>query len=128
MKPINKKNNIIKSFNVKTPTPLLEFLFAHITNDSKNNIKKLLSRRQVLVNGAPITQFDFMLGKEDVVEISSVSVQRIDPPKGKKTYLDIIYEDEDFLVINKPSGLLSVPSDTEKSLIHMLALSHLSDA
>ena len=116
MKPISKKNNIIKAFNVKAPAPLLEFLFAHITNDSKNNIKKLLSRRQVLVNGAPITQFDFMLAKEDVVEISSVSVQRIDPPKGKKTYLDIIYEDEDFLVINKPSGLLSVPSDVEKSV------------
>ena len=81
MKPLNKKNNIIKAFNVKAPTPLLEFLFAHITNDSKNNIKRLLSRRQVLVNGAPITQFDFMLAKEDVVEISSVSVQRIDPPK-----------------------------------------------
>lgn len=116
MKPLNKKNNIIKAFNVKAPAPLLEFLFAHITNDSKNNIKKLLSRRQVLVNGAPITQFDFMLAKEDVVEISSVSVQIIDPPKGKKTYLDIIYEDEDFLVINKPSGLLSVPSDVEKSV------------
>ena len=115
MKNKREEKNL-KTFKVHKETPLLEFLYEHITNDSKNNIKKLLSRRQVLVDGAPVTQFDFMLSKDDVVMISNNPVEKIEAPKGRQTHLDIIYEDEDFIAINKPSGLLSVPSDNERSI------------
>ena len=72
-----KKNDNIKQFKVHRETPLLEFLYTHITHDSKNNIKKLLSRRQVLVDGAPVTQFDFILSKDDIVMISPTPVETI---------------------------------------------------
>lgn len=107
-----KENKVIitKSYHVKTPTPLLEFLFAHITNDSKNNIKHLLSNHQVLVDGVVTTQFNFMLAKDDMVQIAKNSVSK---DKDLKIKLDIIYEDDKLIAINKPAGLLSIESDND---------------
>lgn len=107
-----KKATVLRTFKVSKESQLLEFLFAKITNESKNNIKKYLSNNQVLVNGMATTQFNFMIYKEDIVQIvkDPVRVNKKDNIK-----LDIIYEDDELIVINKPSGLLSIESDNEKS-------------
>ena len=107
-----KENKVVitKTFKVKTSQPLLEFLYEHITNDSRNNIKHLLSNRQVLIDGIPITQFNFMLSKDDVVQIAKSPVKST---KQIKVNLDIIYEDDYLIAINKPAGLLSIESDNE---------------
>ena len=52
---------LFKEYKVPFKSQLLEFLLTTFTSKSRNNIKKLLSNHQVLVNGAPITQFDFEL-------------------------------------------------------------------
>ena len=117
-KSINKieleptKTIILKSFRVSKETPLLDFLYAHITNDSKNNIKHYLTNHQVLVNGSCITQYNFLVYKEDMVQLSKNPIK---DEKKEKIKLDIIYEDDELIVINKPSGLLSIESDNEKS-------------
>lgn len=118
MKP-NKKfypkdpvTNIIvtASYKVSKKEQLLEFLLRKV-NQSRNNVKRLLSNHQVLVNGVVTTQFDTMLNNEDEVQISKYRVEiKIKP----ELDLPIIYEDDDFIAINKPSGLLSVASDKEK--------------
>ena len=99
----------IKEFKVKEPCELLTFLLSKYPNLSRNNVKNLLSNHQVAVDGAPISQYNFMLAKEDVVIVSKRRIT-----KHPRKELPIIYEDEEFIVINKPSGLLSVASDTEK--------------
>ena len=106
------KTVILRTFKVSKESPLLEFLYAKITNESRNNIKKYLSNHQVLVNGTMTSQFDFMVVKEDLVQIAKDPVRAV---KKATVKLDIIYEDEEFIVINKPSGLLSIESDSEKS-------------
>ncbi|MCI5745127.1 MAG: RluA family pseudouridine synthase [Erysipelotrichaceae bacterium] len=106
------KLTILKTFKVHKEEELLEFLYEHITNDSKNNIKRLLANHQVLVNGAATTQFNFKVYKEDVIQISKNAILKQNKAKIK---LDIIYEDDELIVINKPSGLLSIESDNEKS-------------
>lgn len=106
------KTIILKTFKVHSETGLLEFLYDHITNDSKNNIKKYLSNHQVLVNGSCVTQFDFLVYKEDIVQISKNKVSNV---KKENVKLDIIYEDDELIAINKPSGLLSIESDNEKN-------------
>ncbi len=106
------KTIILKSFRVSKETPLLDFLYAHITNDSKNNIKHYLTNHQVLVNGSCITQYNFLVYKEDMVQLSKNPIK---DEKKEKIKLDIIYEDDELIVINKPSGLLSIESDNEKS-------------
>ena len=106
------KTVILKTFKVSQQTPLLEFLYAKITNESRNNVKKYLSNHQVLVNGTCITQFNFLVYKEDLVQISKNPVKNV---KKENVKLDIIYEDDELIAINKPSGLLSIESDSEKN-------------
>ena len=106
-----EKNIILKTFKVSKESELLSFLYTKITNDSKNNIKHLLSNHQVLVNGTMQSQFNFIIYKEDVVTILKNKINKENNPKIK---LDIIYEDDELIVINKPSGLLSIESDNVK--------------
>ena len=110
----NKKKD--PEYVVSKPIGLLDFLLLKITNQSRNNIKKILGSRCVLVDGAVVTQFDFQLAKGDTVTISSVPMSKGKNPVKvtEKCKLEIIYEDDDFIAVNKPSGLLSVANDKEK--------------
>ena len=111
-KEINRPNkNLFKEYKVSSRTPLLEFLLANLTSKSRNNIKQLLKNHQVLVNGAPITQYDFEVIAKDIVSISPYPVKK----NGKRiSKLPILYEDDELIVINKPSGLLSIADDKDK--------------
>ena len=111
---MNNKIEITKSFKVKRTTPLLEFLLEHL-NTSRNNCKMLLSNPLVMVNVEVITKFDYSLAREDEVKILK---NRIDKPSTNKEKvriprMEIIYEDEYFIAINKPHGVLSVESDKD---------------
>ena len=110
--PKPKKIDIMATYKVHESIPLLEFLYKRV-NDSKNNIKTYLKNKQFLVNGIPISQFDHPLVDGDTVTFSRHRFKNEDK-KAKETKLDIIYEDDDLLVINKPSGMLSIESDEEK--------------
>ena len=101
--------NSIKEFKVHGECELLEFLFSRFPNLSRNAVKSILSGHFVAVNGAPVSQYNLKLSKDDVVIVSK---QRIS--KKNRQDLPIIFENEEFIVINKPSGLLTVPSDNEK--------------
>ncbi len=100
----------IREFKVKEECELLEFLLLKYPNLSRNAVKSLLSHHQVSVDGAPVSQYNLKLVKEDVVIVSKRPIT-----KHQRADLPIIYEDNELIVINKPSGLLSVASDTEKS-------------
>ena len=99
----------IKEYPVKKECGLLEFLFETFPSQSRNSVKSLLSSRRVSVDGAPITQFNFKLFPGDTIIISNTAIR-----KKTRSNLPIIYEDDEFIVINKPSGLLSIASDKEK--------------
>ncbi len=114
---MNKENKLIitQKFKVKRSTELLTFLLEKL-NTSRNNVKHLLSNKQVLVNGNQVSQFNFPLANEDEVSITkhpvlsnSIKAQI----KVKKPKINIIYEDEDFIAIDKLAGLLAVASDKE---------------
>lgn len=105
----SKEHTGIREFKVHKDSLLLEFLLETLKDQSRNSVKSLLSNHRVSVDGAPISQFNFQLYKDDVVIISKTPVRR----KLRKN-LPIIYEDDEIIVINKPSGLLSIASDKEK--------------
>jgi 23S rRNA pseudouridine1911/1915/1917 synthase len=56
-----------------------------------------------------VTQFDYMLRPKQVVSISKYPMIQ----KSLQSSLDIVYEDDDLIVINKPAGLLTVGTDKE---------------
>ena len=99
----------LKQFVVKQQCELLEFLLMTFKDQSRNSVKSLLGSHRVSIDGAPVTQFNFKLYPGDTVIISSSPIR-----KKTRSNLPIIFEDNDFIVINKPSKLLSVPSDNEK--------------
>ena len=99
----------LKQFVVKQQCELLEFLLMTFKDQSRNSVKSLLGSHRVSIDGAPVTQFNFKLFPGDTVIISSSPIR-----KKTRSNLPIIFEDNDLIVINKPSKLLSVPSDNEK--------------
>ncbi len=94
-------------YSVEVPTSLLDFLLSHVSGQSRNSVKHLLSRGQVLVNGAPRRQFDHPLIPGDRVTV-------LPPSAGPALPFPVLYEDEGLIVIDKPAGLLSVATETEK--------------
>ena len=99
----------IKEFQVYRETTLMEFLIFKMPQTPRKTIKSLLTHHQVAVGGVPVSQYNYPLAPEDVVTISKNRIA-----KHERKDLPIIYEDEDIIVINKPSGLLSVATDREK--------------
>ena len=110
-KPVTRTKDYkdIKEYPVKEPCELLEFLLKTFSSQSRNSVKSLLSSHRVSVNGAPVTQFNFKLTPKDMVIITKNPIK-----KKIRHNLPIIFENDELIVINKPSKLLSVPSDNEK--------------
>lgn len=101
----------LKEYKVTHECELLEFLFEIFKDSSKNSVKSLLSNHRVLVDGAPVSQFNYKLYPGDIVMIAKTAIKQ--KARGN---LPIIYEDDEMIVIDKPSGLLSVASDKEKGV------------
>lgn len=98
---------------------LLEYLLSKLPQ-SRNTVKSLLSSNKVLVNGTVVRQFNYPLAKDDEVKIAKNPVIETNSKKKKDVTIPkfnikpyIIYEDEYFIAINKPNGMLSVQSDKE---------------
>lgn len=99
----------VREYPVKRNCELLEFLLETFKGQSRNSVKSLLGSHRVTIDGAPVTQFNFKLFPGDTIIISQSPIR-----KKTRSNLPIIYEDEEIIVINKPSGLLSIASDKEK--------------
>ena len=100
----------IDTFVVEAEDTLLSFLLSRLPNKSRNMVKSVLKNKQIFVAGKPVTQFDHPLRPGQNIEV------RWDPASAYKPgqELKIIHEDEDLIVIDKPSGLLTVATDKEK--------------
>lgn len=83
---------------------LLNYLLNNVENKSKNNIKSLLVNGNIYVNGKNTTRYDYKLKPNDEVEI----INKV------KEEIEVIYEDKDLIVVNKPSGLLTISTEKEK--------------
>jgi len=94
-------------YPVETPAPLLEFLLAHVAGQSRNSVKHLLSRGQVLVDNVPQRQFDLPLTPGQSVTVL--------PQGAVAAPFPILYEDDGLLVIDKPAGLLSVATESQRT-------------
>lgn len=114
------KNSI--KLKVNKQDILYNFLRENLTKESKNNIKSLLSKRHVYVNDKLQTKYDYIIYKDDIVEIKTKEF--IDKKTSIK--LEIIYEDNDIIVINKPSKILTIANNKEKELtIYHLVMNYL---
>ena len=95
---------------VKGDTTLDNFLIQIFPEKSKTAIKQLLQGRYIQIDNQIITQFNYPLNKQQEVFISKTPIT-----KKEDTFIDILHEDDEIIIINKPSGLLSMASETEKN-------------
>lgn len=97
---------------VQAPTELLAFLFAEWPEVKKKQVRTWLKFRAVTVNDTPVTQFDHPLRPGDVVAIRTG-----DAPARKADFaseLQIRFEDASLIVVEKPAGLLSIATESER--------------
>lgn len=82
-----------------------------LPGESRSTIQKIIKDGLVSVNGQEQKANFKLKGNETLlVERRSLVVEEDSMPEPEAMDLDIIYEDEDILVINKPAGLVVHPS------------------
>ena len=100
------------SHTVEHSIELLDFLFACHPEAKKTKVRQWLKHGSVHVNGQAITRFNHRLQTSDLVSIRDRDEMRTKSllPRG----MDVVFEDESLVVIEKPEHLLSMASDSER--------------
>ena len=102
-----------------------KFLDGRIESLSRSYIQKLIKEKKILVNQLPVkANYKLTTGDTILLQIPDPEPLDIQP---ENIPLDILYEDEQVMLINKPAGMLS--QKAEKGDISMVEhlISHLLD-
>lgn len=104
-----------------------KFIKDNTDNLSREYIQKLIDEGYVLVNGKEVTKCSYKTALNDEIIVSfketeDLNVEPQDIP------LDIVYEDKDVIVINKPQGMVvhPAPGNYKNTLVNAL-LYHCKD-
>lgn len=100
----------IQNFAVEAPAPLLEFLYAAMSERKKTAVKSLLKYGHVMAGGEVVRQFDHPLTPGMTVSVNFTRPFVVFYNRRVK----LVYEDDDIIVINKGYGLLSMGNDKIK--------------
>lgn len=106
VKKMNKKQDYINS----SDSTLVDSISNFKKDLSKKSIKNYIKNKMVMVNDKVTTNNSYMVKAGDKIQIS-YSKKIIKDEK-----IDILYEDEYLIAINKPSGLLSIGNDKERDV------------
>ena len=116
-------NNTIK-FSVSSQNSgkrLDVFLTENIENYTRSFLKKLIENKQVILNKILISSPSIRIKHKDqiIVNFTQKNEENIVP---KKMKLDIVFEDKDILVLNKPKGLVVHPGagNNKNTLVNAL--------
>ena len=99
---------------VSETTTLLDALRALHPKSSNARLRKMLTQGRILVNGEVVHRAKHELVANDQIELlpRQSAEERTPPPAPKNTIdLDVLFEDDTLLVVNKPSFLLSIATD-----------------
>lgn len=100
---------------VKKEGELLDYLYNNI-DMPKKRIKQYLTHGAIFVNNTKTTKYNYKILPGMTIMIDTDS-------KNKKTLpFDILFEDDHIIVVNKPSGLLTIATakEKEKTLYHIV--------
>lgn len=112
------KDNMIKKYvfsvqSLSEPLRLDTFLSKQDVFSSRSQVQNLIKKHQVFVNGE-IVKTSFLVKNDD--EISVVLSDEFNVIiEGENIPIDIVYEDDDILVVNKPKNMITHPTNKETS-------------
>src|SRR5580765_199736 len=101
-----------KAYRVGQPMELLPFLMSLPDGLSRKDAKNLLRFKAVAIAGVPAPRHDTPLRTGTEVRIATGK----HTPAGTvlPSGIEIVFEDELLIVVNKPAGLLTIATETEK--------------
>ncbi|MEG0286412.1 MAG: RluA family pseudouridine synthase [Vagococcus sp.] len=110
VKATKEKNNSGQYYVVKEETTLLPFLLEEMKGKSRNAIKSVLTRGQIYVDGQSITQHNHPLkpGQRVMTQDNKTAMS-----EQALVGIEIVYEDEDIIIIEKESGMLSIAGQNQ---------------
>ena len=85
-----------------------KFLAEELPELSRSYVQKLIKEEQITVNGK-IVKANYKLSPEDLVVVLQPELKEPDI-LAENIPLDILYEDSDILIVNKPKGMVVHPS------------------
>ncbi|MGB2276291.1 MAG: hypothetical protein ACPH5S_04900, partial [Candidatus Poseidoniaceae archaeon] len=98
-------------------------------DSSTGTLRRMLTQGRVQVDGATVHAAKAELSpgqRVDVVARATAADEHPQPPRAPKgPKLDVLFEDETILVVNKPAGLLSVATNKmEEDTLHSRCVAH----
>ena len=102
------------------------FLCSKLTDCSRSHIKNLITNELVLVNGKSVKSGE-KLKQGDIIEVLDYQTKELDLAP-ENIDIDIVYQDDDLAVINKPQGLVVHPANgNENGTLVNALLYHLTN-
>lgn len=99
------EKHIVKEGNVR-----LDVYLSEKYNDlSRTMIQKLIENGDIQINGT-IKKISYKVQSQDCITINIPDVKEIDL-KAQDIPIDIVYEDKDIIVVNKPKGMVVHPAN-----------------
>lgn len=99
------------------------FIASHLDDISRSVIQRAVRADRVSVNGQPVKRVSQILNSGD-----EVAIDLPDPPtiavEAEAIPLEIIYQDDDLVIVNKPSGLVVHPAPGHASGTLLNAILH----
>ncbi len=115
-------------FDASAPGGRLDhFLVKHVPEHSRNRLQQLIRKGNVTVDGVTVTKSGFHLegGERVEVVIPAVARTKLIP---ESIPLDVVFENEDVLIVNKPAGMVVHPSPGhDRATLVNAALGHSPD-
>ena len=95
---VNEENNGLR----------LDIYLSNVSEYSRSKINSLIKNKKVIVNDE-IKKASYIIKTNDKIEIEDIVIEDNDNLIAQDIKLDIIYEDDDLLIVNKPSGMVVHP-------------------
>lgn len=113
IEPVNESPELYEHFRTvvdkgQTPVRIDKYLFERIVNASRNRIQTAADNGFVMANGKPVKS-SYKVKPQDVLTVMMDRPRYENDIIPEDIPLDIVYEDDDLMVINKPAGLVVHP-------------------
>lgn len=113
LEPVSGTPELYEHFRVvvdkgQSPVRIDKYLFERIVNASRNRIQTAADAGFVMANGRPVKS-SYKVKPQDVLTVMMDRPRYENDIIPEDIPLDVVYEDEDLMVINKPAGLVVHP-------------------
>lgn len=102
------ERHVIKTDKGQEPLRIDKFLMNRIEGATRNKIQQAINAGLVLVNGKEVRPNYKVKALDEIIVYSDMSPEETDVFPEKIT-LNIVYEDDDVMVLNKPAGMVVHP-------------------